>query len=111
MKTLLISGIPRRAISVSMLLSIFFRKTSSSADSSFSSPFGASSFIIRIRRISFSALSSLNMQVKSSSNSRLIFSAMSAMLSFLSTIISRFNSIRSNQGEIFSGATSSSGIS
>ena len=65
----------------------------------------------RTRRMSFSALSSLKMQVSSFSNSALMRSATSAMLSFLSTIISRLSSMRSSQGDMRVTSTSSSGSS
>ena len=111
MNTLRMSGIPRRLRFVRSCASRRFKNTSSSVVTSPTSPFSNSSFMIRILRSSFSELSSLKMQLRSSSKSSLMRSAMFAMRSFLSTIISRFSSILSSHGLIRLGSTSSSGIS
>ena len=68
--------------------------------------FCSSLFINLIRRTSFSALSSLKIQFKSSPNVALIFSAICSMVSFLSVILLRSNSKRSSQGEIWAGLKS-----
>lgn len=69
----------------------------------------SSAFMIRIRRTSFSALSSLNMQFKSSPNPALIFSLICSIVNFLSVIRFLSSSILSSQGEILDW--SKSGIS
>ena len=111
MNTFLMSAIPRSDRLVSICDSSFLRKTSSSVvDGPASlSPISLSSR--RIRRMSLSELSSLNMHDRSSWKFWLMLSAMSAISSFLSTIISRFSSMRSSHGDIRLGSTSSSGIS
>ena len=67
--------------------------------------------MMRMRKSSFSELSSLKMHDKSSWKSWFTRSARSAIKSFLSTIISRLSSMRSNYGDMRLGSTSSSGIS
>lgn len=65
MNTLRMSATPRSFSWVSMLLSMRFRNTSSSDPAAASSFAASSSFTMRMRSSSFSALSSVKMQVRS----------------------------------------------
>lgn len=113
MYTFPMASIPCRVMSDNMFASMHLRNMSSSILSMFSSSFSwnllSSPFMIRIRRTSLSALSSLKIQFRSSPNPALIFSAICSMVNFLSVIRLRSSSIRSNHGEIRVG--SKSGIS
>ena len=110
MNTLRISAMPRSLRLLRSCASRRLRNTSSSVSCSPMS-FSSSVFMMRMRSSSFSELSSLKMHERSSWKSSLIFSAMSAIRSFLSTIISRLSSILSTHGDMREGSTSSSGIS
>jgi hypothetical protein len=66
--------------------------------------------MMRHRIISFSALSSEQIHIKSRWKSSEILLDTSAIVSFLSSIILRSSSIRSNQGEVREGFKSSSGM-
>lgn len=112
MYTLDMASMPCRVMSVSMFASMHLKNTSSSILSSCSSSswnLPSSLFIILIRSTSFSALSSLKMQFRSSPKPRLIFSDICSMVSFLSVMRLRSSSIRRSQGEM--RVTSKSGIS
>lgn len=103
---------PCSVMSDSMLASIHLRNMSSSilsACSSSSANLLSSLFIIRMRNTSFSALSSLKMQLRSSPKPAFTFSAICSMVSRLSVIRLRSNSIRRSHGDIRVG--SKSGIS
>jgi len=105
---------PCRVKSDNIFASIQRKNMSSSIlSASSSSPPPASSlssvFIILIRKTSFSALSSLKMQLRSSPKPALIFSEICSMVNFLSVILFRSSSIRRSQGEILDW--SKSGIS
>jgi len=111
MYTLEIASRPCNVMSLSMFASMHLRNMSSSILSAWSSSssFPSSLFIILIRNTSFSALSSLKMQLRSSPKPALIFSLMCSMVSLLSVILFLSNSILSSQFEILFG--SKSGIS
>lgn len=104
---------PCRVKSDNIFASIQRKNMSSSILSANSSSPPASSlssvFIILIRKTSFSALSSLKMQFRSSPKPALIFSEICSMVNFLSVILFRSSSIRRSQGEILDW--SKSGIS
>jgi len=111
MYTLPIASKPCKVMSDNIFASIHLKNISSSILSacSSSSSLPSSLFIIRIRNTSFSALSSLKMQFKSSPNPALIFSEMCSMVNLLSVILFLSNSILRSHGLILLG--SKSGIS
>lgn len=112
MYTFAIASIPCSDMSDSRFASIHLRNTSSSILSTTSSSsciLLSSEFMILRRKTNFSALSSLKIQFKSSPKPAVIFSEIDSIVSFLSVILLRSSSIRSNHAEIFD--TSKSGIS
>uniref|UniRef100_A0A1B0B399 Uncharacterized protein n=1 Tax=Glossina palpalis gambiensis TaxID=67801 RepID=A0A1B0B399_9MUSC len=107
-----LASIPCKVISDNILASMQRKNMSSSILSTASSSswnLFSSLFMIRIRSTNLSALSSLNMQFRSSPKPALIFSAICSMVNFLSVIRFRSNSIRNSHGEMRVG--SKSGIS
>lgn len=109
-----IASMPCKVMSESILASMHLKNISSSILSTeFSSSLSwnllSSLFMILMRSTNLSALSSLNMQFKSSPKLALIFSAICSIVNFLSVIRLRSNSILKSHGEIFVG--SKSGIS
>jgi len=111
MYTLLMASSPCSVMSDNMLASIHLRNMSSSILSacSSSSSLLSSLFMILILSTSFSALSSLKIQLRSSPKPALIFSEICSMVSLLSVILFLSNSILSSQGLIL--VVSKSGIS
>jgi len=109
--TLPMASRPCSVMSDNMFASIHLKNMSSSILSacSSSSSFPSSLFIILILKTSFSALSSLKMQFKSSPKPALIFSEMCSIVNLLSVILFLSNSILRSQGLILVG--SKSGIS
>uniref|UniRef100_A0A147BEX4 Uncharacterized protein n=1 Tax=Ixodes ricinus TaxID=34613 RepID=A0A147BEX4_IXORI len=112
MYTFVMASMPCSVMSLSMLASMQRRNTSSSILSTCSSSSWyllPSLFMMRMRSTSFSALSSLKMQLRSSPKPALIFSAICSMVSFLSVM--RFRSSSTLRSHVEMRVGSKSGIS